>query len=58
MNFEQPNIEEAKPNQELPEEINVDGLKDDKEHLADPETLIDLNNPFPPAPEEKEPIVL
>ena len=57
MNFEQPNIEEAKPTQELPEEINVD-VNDTKEYLADPEELIDLNNPFPKAPEEKEPIVL
>ena len=57
MNFEQPNIEETKPTQELPEEINVD-VKDGKEYLADPEELIDLNNPFPPAPKEEEPIVL
>lgn len=57
MNFDQPNLEQPKPTQELPKEINID-VKDENEYLADPEELIDLNNPFPSAPEEKDPIVL
>lgn len=58
MNFEQPSIEQPKPTKELPKEINIDVSDDSKEYLANPEELIDLNNPFPPAPEEKDPIVL
>ena len=53
MNFEQPI-----PQQELPQEVVIDLSPEAKEFLPETDELIDLNDPFPQAPEEKEPVVL